>query len=503
MNYHIVVFDIGKTNKKIAIFSSDLKFISKESTQIRDALIDGILCDRIPELNAWVLDRLKSISKRYRIGVISTTTYGATIACIGNSGELVFPVISYMHEPGEEIRKKFYSTLGSAQDLYLKTATPLFGQLLSVGMQLFWLKTKRRAEFKKVIDILFLPQYEGYVLTGKKAVELTSIGCHTYLYDFHGKSWSDVAKKLGVTKRFPKKFSNPWDILGKINPDISNCTGLPEECRVSVGIHDSNASLLPYLLAKKGKFVLASTGTWGVFMFNHQTSSRLRRTGGSSFYLSPEDMRKDTLYYIDAFGRPARSASFAMGQEHDHYSDMIEKKFSIEPRKLKPDKNLIKKIINSKSCFVTPTLTKGSGQFPNSKPRIINKEEFFRDAKSAYTLLNLSLAIQSYFAIRQALGHEANQNIPIYVEGGFRNNTIYLNILSTLFPNQNVVATNIQEATSLGAAICGKCAAEGIQPEDIDPRLIKISEKPIKNLDIDQKLIQQYISEFEEHCSSL
>jgi len=86
------------------------------------------------------------------------------------------------------------------------------------------------------------------------------------------------------------------------------------------------------------------------------------------------------------------------------------------------------------------------------------------------------------------------------VEGGFRNNGIYLNALSALFTGQPVVATEIQEATALGAAICGKCAAEGISPRDIDPRLIKISEKPVSKLGTDPEVIRQYIISFERHC---
>jgi len=490
MDYQIAVLDIGKTNKKVAVFSRDLKILSKESMQLGDTAIRGILYDRIAEVNAWILSRLKKLSREYNIGAISTTTYGATIACIGKNGELAFPVVSYMHEPGEEIRKKFYTEFGSAQELYLRTATPLFGKLLSAGMQLFWLKTKRAKEFRKVAQILFLPQYIGYILTGNKAVELTSLGCHTYLYDFKKKSWSTVARRLGVVKMFPQEFSNPWDILGRITPRVSAQTGLSEGCRVSVGIHDSNASLLPYLLVKKGKFVLVSTGTWGIHMFN-----------GSSFYLSPGDMCRDTLYYVDAFARPVRSARFAMGLEHDHYSALIEKRFGLDPRKILPDREIIKRIISEKNCFVTPAVMKGTGQFPNSEPRIINKKSFYRDAKTAYTVLNLSIAIQSYFAIKQALGRELEKDIPVYVEGGFRNNPLYLSILSTLFPEQKVVATDIQEATSLGAAICGKCAAEGIQPHRIEHGLIKIMEKPVNKLGLDRGLIEEYIATFERYCA--
>lgn len=40
-------------------------------------------------------------------------------------------------------------------------------------------------------------------LAGKVACDMTSIGCHTYLWDFQANSWSSVVDKLGIRHILP------------------------------------------------------------------------------------------------------------------------------------------------------------------------------------------------------------------------------------------------------------------------------------------------------------
>jgi len=486
--YKIVVIDIGKTNKKISVLSENLEFIYSESTQIDVIEKDNIICDNITQTTDWLLKKLRGICAEYEIKVISVTTFGATVTHIDRNGNLVLPVISYTHEPGETIREEFYKKFGSKEELYLRTATPPFPQLLTVAMQLFWIKETKPELWEQIDRILFLPQYFGYIFTGKSIVEYTSIGCHTYLYDFNKNYWSDIAIKLDIGKRMPEKINYPWNILGKVNKKFCEQVGIDDSCIITAGIHDSNASLLPYLIGKKKDFILASTGTWSVFMYPN-----------SGFYLSVDDMYKDTLYYIDPFGHPVRASRFKCGEEHDYYTKLIIEKFNQDPKRLKLDIRVIKEIIESCDCFVIPTLTPGSGQFPNSKPRIINEKKFYSDYITAYHVLCLSLAIQSYFAIKQIINEK--RNTMIYVEGGFRNNDIYIKLLSSLFKKNKVFSTDVKQATSLGAGICAKCAYEGISPEELSQDLVDTDEILIDKIELDQNLTEKYITKFKDYCS--
>ena len=68
---------------------------------------------------------------------------------------------------------------------------------------------------------------------------------------------------------------------------------------VGIGIHDSSASLAPYFTAGKGKFLLLSTGTWGIYMnpFNSEI-------------LTAEQLDRDCLCYMSVTGQTGEIFTF-------------------------------------------------------------------------------------------------------------------------------------------------------------------------------------------------
>lgn len=68
------------------------------------------------------------------------------------------------------------------------------------------------------------------------------------------------------------------------------------------GIHDSNASLVPHLIAQTAPFTVLSTGTWFIAM----------AIGGDETVL---DESKNTLINVNAFGDPVPSALFMGGRD--------------------------------------------------------------------------------------------------------------------------------------------------------------------------------------------
>ena len=98
------------------------------------------------------------------------------------------------------------------------------------------------------------------------------------------------------------------DILGPVTPEVAAATGLDPATPVHCGIHDSNASLLPHLLARRPPFAVVSTGTWVVAM----------AIGGRRVALDPA---RDTLINVNAFGDPVPSARFMGGREWSRIMD--------------------------------------------------------------------------------------------------------------------------------------------------------------------------------------
>ena len=66
----------------------------------------------------------------------------------------------------------------------------------------------------------------------------------------------------------------------------------------------------------------------------------------------------------------------------------------------------------------------------------------------------------------------------IYVEGGFRNNPVFLAILAALLPDNPVVLTSLAEATSSGTALLGHALLAGTDPTAFADR-IAIDEVPV------------------------
>jgi glycerol kinase len=79
------------------------------------------------------------------------------------------------------------------------------------------------------------------------------------------------------------------------------------------------------------------------------------------------------------------------------------------------------------------------------------------------------------------------------VQGGFANNAIYLTILSALLPDRRILRSGFSETTSLGAALCAKCAEEDLEPKDVEVNM-PVEEVPKPDIDYDK--LSQYLEEF-------
>jgi len=467
-NYYLAIFDIGKTNKKFLIFTEELKVVYSESTKIGEVERDGILCDDNERLEKWMREVLITASKKYHVRGLNISTHGATLAHL-SKGALAFPIVSYNHDIEPEVRKAFYQRYGSPKELYEVTGTPPYGRLIIAGLQIYWLHHQFPDAFSRIDKILFFPQYLLYVLSKLEVSEVTSIGCHTYLYDLRNMDWSFIARDLGVDCLCPS-IIDVWGNSGEFKINDSKIIAAP-------GIHDSNASIIPFIIGRQDALI-ASTGTWCVFMYPR-----------AEFAPRADDLKRDVVYYINAYGRPVRASRFAGGYEHDYYLKLIMERFNIDPRGMVLDKEVLEGLLRERKDFIMPGLIENTGQFQESKPGIIG-DVFYKDVKKAYHLLNLSLAIQSYIGMNLITDEKKP---PIVVLGGFANNNIYLSILSTLLDQQPVLKSLFSEITGLGTAICCKCAVEDLKLHEIK---VKPPLEEIPKLEIDRDVLENYVNKF-------
>lgn len=466
----VAVLDIGKTNKKVMIFNERLELVDKAYRQFPTHTWEGLPVEDTKAMLTWFEEELTAFAKKFPISAISITTHGATFACLDDQGKLVFPVIDYTFEPGDNFQKNFFKDYGDDRDLQQQTATAHFGGLINPAKALHLLKTRHPGDFARVKHLLFYPQFIGHHLTGKAGTEPTYIGCHSYLWDFQTQTPSSVAKKMGVAGMIPLPLQKSWDVLGTLRHDLAARLGLSAQTPVTLGIHDSNSSLLPYLVKNTGSFTLNSTGTWCVAM---RPDPRVA--------FAPDELGKVVFYNLDAWQRPVKTGIFLGGLEFESWSGLMKKRFGERPWP-QYDEHLVKKLLSDRSLFLLPGLVPGTGQFPLSKPRWVEAgastsfEDIasgkatpsgWRNFETCYAVLNLSLAIQTAVALDR-VGAAASQTL--FTEGGFRKNDFYNKLLTSLFPGKSLALTNLEEATAFGAAMLGLCALEKITPDALAPR---------------------------------
>ena len=95
------------------------------------------------------------------------------------------------------------------------------------------------------------------------------------------------------------------DCVGTVSTDFARRTGLPAECRVLCGLHDSNASLFAHSTPNGAEsLAVVSSGTWTIIMARGPDPKRVRE---------PLDM----LTNVDINGVAIPTARFMGGREYE------------------------------------------------------------------------------------------------------------------------------------------------------------------------------------------
>ncbi len=470
----VAVLDIGKTNKKVSLYDRSFAVLREERTTVEAKEWNGIEVEDTERVLTWFRETLKAFSGEFKIRAIAITTHGATFVLLDEEGKLALPVISYTAERGAEVQQEFYDEFGSVEELHRSTGSADIG-FANMAKVLYFVKTRLPEAWKKCRSALFYGPYFSYELTGVHGLEPTFPGNHSYFWDYERDGWSDVAHKLGADKLFGNKVSRPWDNLGTVKPELAEECGLPMDCKVALGIHDSNANYLPYIALGYDDFLLNSTGTWAVMM----------RTSDSR-QLSDEEIAAKVFFNQDALGRPVRTSLITSGMDYDAFR-------ALTAEKDEGDVEALQAVIAERSLFVVPGVLENGTAFPGQAPRVVQGETVqpLSDLQEAggtpftglgqqyYAALNLGLAIATAKMLETC---GIGEGTTVFIEGGFSKNASYCSLLATLCPKQQFALTSMTEGTSFGAALTGWMLADSKSLEEIGQEFtIETREVPQRN----------------------
>lgn len=291
---HTLVLDIGKSHKKCFVFDKNWQIVFEKSEilpTISDE--DGDPCEDIDLLTNWVRDSYALVCNKPELTVthVHATAYGASLVYLDREGSVLTPMYDYHKPYPERLYQLFQERHGNMDRIDLQTASPRLGSLNS-GMQFFRLKYDQPELFERVDSALHLPQYITWLLTGQQFNELSSLGCHTRMWDFPAGKYHEWVLQEGLDQIMPPP--NRWRQLVYDNK-IFGC-----------GVHDSSAALIPYLRSFDEPFILLSTGTWNIALNPFHDGS-----------LTPEELKTDTLCYLTPGGIPVKAARLLAGPIYD------------------------------------------------------------------------------------------------------------------------------------------------------------------------------------------
>lgn len=414
----IAVFDIGKTNKKVFLWSTTFEIVF-EKQQTFDEIVDEdcFACEDVGALQQWIVSTFAELCQlpEFEIIGLNFSAYGASFVYVDRVGEPVAPLYNYLKPVSKALP---YAEFGGEDEFARKTASPILGNLNS-GLQVY--ESTFRPFWPEVFKAVHFPNYLASLFTGRLVSEITSIGCHTALWDF------DLSQY------------HPWvaTIQDRLAP-ISTEAYLPiDGINYGLGLHDSSAALVPYLRSISDEFVLLSTGTWCIAMHPFNESP-----------LSAEELAQDVLCYLQPNGKPVKASRLFGGHFHEEQVARMEAHFGGSYQDLRFSERVFSLFSRSSSVFDCAFASRDLHDFP--------------DLASAYDQFMVDLVGQQLRSLDLLLKDAPVKQL--LVDGGFSKNEWYMRLLADALPEVEVYAAEVAQASALGAALM---VYEGETPKDL------------------------------------
>lgn len=427
----IAIIDVGKTNKKLFLFNQNYEIVFERSARFIETVDeDGFACENLDSLRLSVFDSLHEVfrQKEFEIKAINFSTYGASFVYIDETGKPVAPLYNYLKPYPDYLKKKFYDTYGGEEKFSQETASPVLGNLNS-GMQLYRMKYEKPEVFDRIKHALHLPQYMSFLISGNAYSDITSIGSHTNLWNFQKDDYHEWVYKEGIAEKLPPIVSSE---------EVFPATFPGNNYLVGVGLHDSSAALIPYHVSFQEPFILISTGTWCISLNPFNQSP-----------LTNEELQLDCLCYLHYQGKPVKASRLFAGNEHEEQVKKIAEAFNQSSARYKTiefDRDIIK------------TLQKTPPLDTSDKHDLIYQSLFarrdlanFDTDEEAYHQLVQDIITQQKASTELIL--QGSKVKRIFVDGGFSQNSIYMNLLAQAFPHHEVFAASMAQATAMGTAL--------------------------------------------------
>ena len=463
-----LVIDIGKSHAKLLMVDAAGAVVERHGRDNASVVSPlGYPALDVHGLEAWMRQTLRASGHTAYCTQVMASTHGAAVVALSDDG-LAWEPLDYEFA-ALTAHPDWAQSYALVCDGFQDTLSPDLPAGLNIGRQLFWMQNMHPQAWRRTRCLLPYPQYWAWLLSGVRASEATSLGCHTQLWHPQTGRFSVLAQTQGWASLFAP-LRSAWDSLGSVRAEVARDWGLPAGCRVRVGVHDSNACLARYIEGttrgpgSADALTVVSSGTWTVVM----------APGASAAALQAD---QDMLCNVDVLGRPTPTARFMGGREYAYVLDGAapEAATSVALRQ-----------IMEESTFAIPAFSDQGGPFAGQVGyvqrqglRLEGRIAAHLDAAVRSTLAATYCAQMTAWLVQRLWRGTMVQSGRVVVEGPLAHNPLYLEVLQALLPAYRCYAsTDTLEGTARGTwALCQwgaplttqylravqPCALEGLQ----------------------------------------
>lgn len=459
-----LVIDIGKSQAKLLMVDAGGAVVERHGRDNASVMsLLGYPALDLLGLGDWLEQCMRSSVNTGRCVHVIASTHGAAFVALADDGVAWAP-LDYEFDgfapeedaTSDESGNALANAYTHARDGFKDTLSPDLPAGLNAARQLYWMQHRHPQAWARTRCLLPYPQYWAWWLSGVRASERSSLGCHTQLWRPQADSFTELAMAQGWDTLFAP-LRSAWEILGPVRPEVARDLGLPLSCQVHVGVHDSNACLARYLetnapdVAQTKALTVVSSGTWTVLMAPGAPTSSLQAG-------------RDMLGNVDVLGRATPTARFMGGRE---FATLLE---GADPNagSLADLQNLI-----DTKTYALPTFARQGGPFMDRQGWVQRGDQQWQGGPLAQwlgpgersALAALYCAQVTVWLVNRLWESASPRESSLVVEGPLANNTLYLSVLQALLPDHAcLVSGDAMEGTARGAwLLCHWHASANLQ----------------------------------------
>lgn len=263
MGKYYLAVDIGASSgRHILAELRDGQMILQEVHRFQNGMEEknGALCWDIEHLFSEIKAGMKKCGEIGKIPVsVSVDTWGVDFVLLDEKDQVIGDTVGYRDRRTEGMDHKVEAVIPQ-EELYRRTG--IQKQSYNTIYQLQAIKEKHPEQLEKAENMLMLPDYFHFLLSGEKKMEYT-IASTSQMLDAKTGDWDwELIEKLGFPKKIFQSVEMPGTLEGHLRKEVQEEVGY--DCAVVLpASHDTGSAVLA-VPAEGDDVVYISSGTWSL-----------------------------------------------------------------------------------------------------------------------------------------------------------------------------------------------------------------------------------------------